>query len=428
MNIPLPIPPLLDNYWTGHAKTLAPWADEAPATHFPGAKAADYASMMQEVDFLLEKGFPLGLALVMGEMDIPVCREIRNVAARQADYISWVATGPVLIAVFRRGLFEELRPAWRQIVAERTEVTAGVVFSEGFANHHELLLAARIALHRAMVQNTDLLVLDPGEANRAVADHRIAVTMKKHLAAGGGDFAAHFQPQVEMRSGLPTGAEALARWRPDDEEIPPSRFIPIAEEAGLIGEIGEMMFSLSARTLKVLRGSGIAIPHIAVNVSPLQRHQGDLLRTVLDILRGENLSPADIELEITESLAGSGGNDFMRWLADLSAAGFQIAIDDFGTGMSTLARISEIPAGKIKLDRAFVTPLPDNEAAHAVCRTALNLVHALGKKSLAEGVEQVSQAHCLSALDCALGQGFLWARPMAERDLIAWWNGGRLAH
>lgn len=85
MNIPLPIPPLLDNYWTGHAKTLAPWADEAPATHFPGAKAADYASMMQEVDFLLEKGFPLGLALVMGEMDIPVCREIRNVAARQAD-------------------------------------------------------------------------------------------------------------------------------------------------------------------------------------------------------------------------------------------------------------------------------------------------------------------------------------------------------
>ncbi|HEX8987097.1 MAG TPA: EAL domain-containing protein [Rhodocyclaceae bacterium] len=394
---------------------------------FAGMGGSDFAAMMREVDFLMDKGFPLGLAFVMGEMDAAMCRHIKRAAARQADYLNWATMGPILIAVFREGLFEELAHAWRMLAPEDTDLTAGVVFSDSMSNHEELLAAARIALQRALIQRCGLLVLTPAEAVQAISDHHTAMMMKKHLATGGGAFEAHFQPQVHIQSGRPMGVEALARWRPDDQHVPPSRFIPIAEENGLIGEIGEMMLAMSARTLKVLRMQGIAIPHIAVNVSPLQSRQGDFLRTVTDVLNSERLSASDLELEITESLVGSSGADFLDWLTDLSTAGFRIAIDDFGTGTSTLARIREIPAHKIKLDRAFVTPLPHDEAACTTCRSALDLVHALGKTSLAEGVEYPAQANYLSALGCTMGQGYLWARPMPEKDLVAWWS-GRATH
>ncbi|MFA7267918.1 MAG: EAL domain-containing protein [Sterolibacterium sp.] len=389
--------------------------------HGDGANGDEYSLLMQEVDILLEKGFPLGLALMMGEMDQSFLREINRIVKIQADYISWVVSGPFVIAVFHQRLFTELQSMWL-LVADSADAACGVVFSAGCKDHDKLLLAARIALHRAIARGVNLLVLDSGAAAQAVDDHAIGLTMRKQLASGSKDFEAYYQPQVVIKSAIPCGAEALARWHPDNEEISPSRFIPIAEEAGLIGEIGELMFTLSAQTINVMRRSGIEIPYIAVNVSPLQSRQGDLLRLIQAILRSENLMPSDIEIEITESLAGSGGDEFRRWLLELSAAGFHIAIDDFGTGTSTLARICEIPARTIKLDRAFVSPLPDDSAARAVCRSALELVHALGKTSLAEGVELGSQASYLSSLGCAMGQGFHWARPMAENDLIDWWH------
>jgi EAL domain-containing protein (putative c-di-GMP-specific phosphodiesterase class I) len=421
----LTIPSLPFSTAGGLAGNPSPFMHQVMAGHSDhhiGESAGDYASLMREVDFLLDRGFPLGVALVMGDIDASVCRQIKRAVARQADYLAWVVMGPVLVAIFRRGMFEELRRAWRMVTSTNADLAAGVVFSDSLSSHEELLAAARIALQRALVQRIDLVVLDPQAATRAIDDHKVAMVMKKHLAAGGGNFEAHFQPQVHLESGLPVCAEALARWSSEDEDIPPSRFIPIAEESGLIGEIGEMMLALSARALKVMRGNGIDIPHIAVNVSPMQSRQGDFLHMLTQILRTENLGTGDIELEITESLAGNGSEEFLDWLAELVAAGFRISIDDFGTGTSTLARIRHIPASKIKLDRAFVTAIPHDEAACTTCRSALDLVHGLGKTSLAEGVEYPAQAAYLSSLGCAMGQGFLWARPMPEAELLDWWN------
>lgn len=430
MNSTLLCPTLPGMYSAGNGNTPPLWGGESAVRPLAGRNdGSDFSTMMREVDRQMESGLPLGMAFVVGDMDASVRRRIWKLAGNQTDFIAWVATGPVLIAVFRKRLFAQLLVAWRQIVADNADVSAGVVFSDSLKDHGELILAARIALHRAIARSTDILVLDTEETLNAVADHRIAAMMKKHLAAGGGEFEAYYQPQVEIRTGRPTGAEALARWHPDGTDIPPARFIPIAEEAGLIGEIGQMMFARSASTLQVLRRAGIEIPHIAVNVSPVQSRHGDLLRMVLDILRMEKLSPRDIEIEITESLAGHGGKDFMRWLNELAAAGFPIAIDDFGTGTSTLARLRDIPASKIKLDRAFVTPLPDDQAACAVCRTALDMVHTLRKQSLAEGVETPAQAAFLSAIGCTLGQGYLWGRPMPQKDLIRWWGmDGSIVH
>lgn len=392
--------------------------------HGSGNDGDDYTRLMTEIDFLLENEFPLGVALMVGEMDERFHREVGRIVGDHANEVSWVVSGPFIVVMFHQRLFGKLQSIWL-LIADSVDAACGVAFSDGFGNHTEILHAARIALQRAMAQSLNLLVLRPEEAALAVADHAIGATMKKSLAAGSGDFQAYFQPQVFINSGLPCGAEALARWRPDDTDIPPSRFIPIAEEVGLIGAIGEMMFVRSARAIKVMRRSGIEIPYIAVNVSPLQRRQGNLIKSILEILRDEKLSPSDIEIEITESLVGNGGEEFLRWLADLSSAGFHIAVDDFGTGASSLARICEVPAHKIKLDRNFIGSLPHDVSARAVCRSALDMLHSLGKKSLAEGVELAAQATYLGALDCAMGQGFYWGRPMAEGELINWWKGAR---
>ena len=405
---------------------LSVWEDLQPIHRLTGEYGSDFSALMREVDFLMGKGTPLGLAFVVGEMDWSLCRQIKKTLARQADYVSWVAMGPLLIAVFREGLFDDLCRAWRLVVADNKGITAGVAFSHSLKTPDEFMAAGRHALQKALDQRAKLLVLSPDEAVAAIANQNLSVAMKKDLADGGENFKAFFQPQVEIATGIPVGAEAVARWAPDCIEVPPSQFIAIAEENGLIAEIGRIVFAHSVRAIKVLRDSEIQIPHISINVSPVQLVQGDFLRMALDTLRGEGLTPADIELEITESLVGSGSGEFLRSLADVAAAGFRIVIDEFGTGTSSLARIREISAGKIKLDRAFITRLPNDQTACTMCRMALDLVHGLGKKSLAYGVERHEQAAYLSSLGCTLGQGFLWARPMSADDLVAWWAPGRM--
>ncbi|MBI4987165.1 MAG: EAL domain-containing protein [Rhodocyclales bacterium] len=393
-----------------------------------GEFGEDFATLMREVDFLMGKRFPLGVALVVGEMKESVCRQLKKNLLRQADYISWFVAGPVLIAAFREGLFDELHQAWRLVTTDNANIATGVAFSRGLHGANELLSAAHTALHRALLQNKRLLVLDQAEATAAVASQKIATTMKQHLASGGGSFDAYFQPQVEIGSGKPVGAEAMARWAPDDIAIPPAQFIPIAEEYGLIGEIGQLMFARAAHTLRSLRDSGYEVPRMAINVSAAQCRADDFLRTAIEILRDEDLAPTDIELEISESMVGAGSWEFLGSLAEIAAAGFHIAIDEFGTGSSSLARIREISAGKIKLDRAFVTRLPDDQTACTMCRMALDLVHGLGKTSLAYGIERPEQAIYLGALGCAYGQGYYWASPMSESDLIDWWGQGRTTH
>ena len=380
------------------------------------------ARLLDEVGMQMQRRLPLGLAVMMGEIDPTLCRELERAAKRMRDYVSWTTWGPMVAVVFRSGLFAELQPFWHQLLAESPGISAGVAFSDGLQNQHELWLAARLALEKAMAKREHLVAYEGEESGRAIHDFRIANLLRRDLCTGGIGLRAHYQPQVKLSTGMPVGAEALARWQMDGGDIPPDRFIPIAEDAGLVGMIGEIMLSRSARTVNVMRRSGIPISFIAVNVSPLQINDRNFLRNALRTVRDEGLDPGDIELEITESLAGEGGAEFGRWLQDIADAGFKLAIDDFGTGSSTLARIREIPAGKIKLDRAFVQPLHVDASGRKLCRMTLDLAHSFGMTSLAEGVETRLQAHFLDLYGCALGQGFFWGRPMPEADLAEWWR------
>lgn len=388
----------------------------------PPSPNEDYLRLLGEVTVLRQKNARVGMAIILGDIDPTVCAEVKRMIGKLADYISYASWGPLVVVAFQRCLFEQLRPMWQELLVGASGLCAGVAFPDARTTTHELTLAARLALMRAIALHCDLVAFDEDESAAEVASYRLACEMKRDLDRGGQGFEAHFQPQVRLASGSPIGAEALARWHRGDGEIQPGRFIPVAEEAGLIGQIGEIMLGRSVQAVARLRSKGIRIPRMAVNVSPAQMHWNDFLRTAVDMIREEGLQPADIELEITESIVARSSKEFLRWMGDLADVGFAIAIDDFGTGASTLTRIRDIPASKIKLDREFVAPLPEDVQGRTVCRSALRLTHALGMTSLAEGVETRAQARFLKSSGCLQGQGFFWGRPMPLGLFEEWWR------
>jgi EAL domain-containing protein (putative c-di-GMP-specific phosphodiesterase class I) len=407
-----------------------PLFGEAPPTTredliWPGADGVvrtEFDRLMRQAGQLMSRHLPVAMAAVLGQVDGALCRELSEQVRRSAECICWAGEGPLLTVIMRRGLVGELRPMMNDMFVRYPDLFVGVAISDLLADEHDLWLAARLALQAAMAKRDNLVVLNGEEACRSVEEYLMANAMRRDLHDGGRGFAAYYQPQMDLAANSPAGVEALARWSWNQDRVPPATFVPVAEKYGLVGRLGEIMLGHAARTLTTLRREGIGLPKIAVNVSPDQMKRGDFLRMALDLTRDEGLDPADIELEITESLAGSGGEEFHRWLGDMVAAGFSVAIDDFGTGTSTLARIREIPATKLKLDRALVAPLPDDASGRRVCGMAVGLAKSLGMVSLAEGVETKEQADWLRNAGCQLGQGYYWARPLPEAELGKWWQ------
>lgn len=393
------------------------WADDGD-----DLGCAEFGQLMAHTRRLMDRGLPVGMAVIMGEADTELSRELKDQICRSGECISWASWGPLVAVVFRPNLVREMAPLLREVFYRYPDIRVGVALSDLLTSHADLWLAARLALETAMGRRDNLVMLDGDEASRSVFEYRMAAAMRRELHEGGGAFEAYYQPQVKLDSLLPVGAEALARWTWNGQAIPPAAFVPVAERFGLVGAMGETMLRQTAVAIGRLRCDGIDVPKIAVNVSPAQMGHGDFLRAALQLLWDEGLSPTDVELEITESLAGEGGVEFRAWVAELVAAGFHIAIDDFGTGSSTLARIREIPATKLKLDRAFVSPLPDDMSGRRICRMAVTLARSLGMLSLAEGVETHEQAIYLKNAGCQMGQGYLWGRPMPAADLAHWWR------
>lgn len=385
------------------------------------APSGNYELFVNQVQRMLAKQEQIGMALVLGDIGKANCNELKGRIAQLGEHIAYTTWGPVAAIIFQRHLFEHLVHTWQDYSAGVPGSSAGIAFPWQAAEAPDLFLAARLALSRSIAHHHDLIAFDGSESEIEIANYRLACSMKQDLDSGGEGFDAHFQPLVHLLSGWPIGAEVLARWRDGAEAVPPGRFIPVAEDSGLIGQIGEIMLDRGAHAVARLRHGNIAIPRVSVNVSPGQMHWNDFLRTALDIVHDWGLSTADIELEVTESTAANGSNELIRWMDELAEAGFSIAIDDFGTGASSLARIREIPASKIKLDRAFVAPLPHDERGCRFCDAALKLTHSVGMTSLAEGVETPEQAGFLGTCGCSQGQGYLWARPMPIGQLETWW-------
>ncbi|WP_313710913.1 EAL domain-containing protein [Pseudomonas sp.] len=241
------------------------------------------------------------------------------------------------------------------------------------------------------------------------------------------EFELWYQPKVDLFSGQLEGVEALLRWRdPEHGLIPPGEFIPLAERSGLIIPLGERVLELACAQLAAWRAADCLPGPLAVNVAALQIERSDYVSSLAMALERHGLAPNLLEVEITESLLMESQQQACAALAQLQAMGVATAVDDFGTGYSSLAYLRALPIDHLKIDRAFIKDLPDDDDAVAIARAIIDLGHALGYRITAEGIETQQQYDFLRNAGCDQGQGYLLGRPMPAAELQKWVVGNPL--
>ena len=232
-----------------------------------------------------------------------------------------------------------------------------------------------------------------------------------------------YQPQIDLTTRRPVGAEALLRWQtPDGKFISPDRFIPIAEYSGIIIDLGEWVLRTACRELVLLREQGHRNFVMSVNVSQVQFRHPLFLEMLRVALEETQAPPEFIELEITESMAMEEPDLLIKMLWQIKQTGVSIAIDDFGTGFSSLSYLQRLQVDRLKIDRAFVTEITGSARGSSIAEMVIQLGRNLGLAVIAEGVEDERQAQILQALGCPMAQGFLFARPMTATALSTWLN------
>jgi len=258
----------------------------------------------------------------------------------------------------------------------------------------------------------------PGRLGITLAREELAIENSLHLALETGGFSLHYQPIIRADGSI-EAAEALMRCSVNGENISPGKFIPVAEKTGLVIRLGEWSLLQGAMHARLLQDVGYHTK-VAINVSRAQLVSPKFTQALHAALVCSNVKPELVELELTESLFMDISDTVQKNLKNAIAAGVGLAIDDFGTGYSCLANLKDIPAKKLKLDRAFVTVLPEDKRALAVVRAMTQLGHELGMTIVAEGCETKEQIDALLDAGVDAIQGFYYARPMPEEMLLSW--------
>lgn len=249
--------------------------------------------------------------------------------------------------------------------------------------------------------------------------HRLEIENRLYTAVEAGGFKLAFQPLIDLTTARTIGAEALIRWPQEDgTHIAPSEFIPIAEETGLIIRIGSWVIREALKTLQRLRSEGFTGLQIAVNLAIGQLWKPGLVQEVIDLLDQYNVPPSALKVELTEGSLMSDVQRMERVVQEFRQANIEVAIDDFGTGFSSLARLKSLPITTLKIDGSFLFGAPEDQSAVKMVNTIVRMAESLGIQALAEGIETEAQWQMLQNLGCPLGQGFYFARPMAESDLL----------
>ncbi|MRW94136.1 EAL domain-containing protein [Duganella sp. FT80W] len=250
---------------------------------------------------------------------------------------------------------------------------------------------------------------------------RVRMMHALRTAFGQNQLFVVYQPQIDLVTRRPVGAEALLRWQtPDGKFISPDRFIPIAEYSGLIIDLGEWVMRTACRELVDLRAAGHHNFMMSINVSQVQFRHPLFLEMLKRALDDTGAPPEHIELEITESMAMEEPDLLIKMLGQIKQTGVSIAIDDFGTGFSSLSYLQRLQIDRLKIDRAFVTEITGSARGSSIAEMVIQLGRNLGLAVIAEGVEDERQAQILQSLGCPLAQGFLFARPMTATALNGW--------
>ncbi|MBK6982673.1 MAG: EAL domain-containing protein [Betaproteobacteria bacterium] len=227
------------------------------------------------------------------------------------------------------------------------------------------------------------------------------------------DFVLHYQPQVNLETGEIVAVESLVRWKTEDSgTVMPGDFIPLAEETGLINEVGEWVLREACRQNKEWQDRGLAPRRMAVNLSARQFADKAFLDTVIRVLQDTGLDPKWLELEITESQVMRQTEGMILLLNRLSEMGVHLAIDDFGTGYSSLSYLKRLPIQKLKIDQSFIRDITVDPNDAAIVVAIINMARSLDLETIAEGVETQGQLALLRSKDCRVGQGFYFSAPL----------------
>lgn len=279
----------------------------------------------------------------------------------------------------------------------------------------QLLRAADLAMYRAKADGRGRFRLFEPEFDREMQQRReLEVALRVAVEQDALDI--HYQPLFNLASGRISGFEALSRWTdPMRGLVPPSTFIPLAEEIGLIGVIGRRVLE------RACAEAANWPPHltVAVNLSPAQFKGDELIAAVRDSLRAAGLPPNRLELEITESIFLHGNESNRTVLAELGELGVKISMDDFGTGYSSLSYLSSFPFNKIKIDRSFIRDLATSQSSVAIVRAVCELARSFGAATTAEGVETDDQLTHVRAEGCTEGQGYMFGMPLPASEIPA---------
>ncbi len=284
-----------------------------------------------------------------------------------------------------------------------------------------VLRNADIAMYQAKKSGRNNYKLFTAEMNvRAVA--RQSIEQALHRALKESEFVLHYQPKVNLETGAITGAEALIRWqRSAHRLVPPTQFVSIAEDCGLIQSIGRWVLREACRQTQVWLQAGLDLGQIAVNVSPVEFHGKDFLVGIRKILDDTGLDPHRLELELTESGMMQDMEQTTAILHALKELGIQIAVDDFGTGYSSLSYLHRFPIDTLKIDRSFVQDRDGEPIVSAV----IAMGTSLNQRIVAEGIETKKQLAFLQSQHCAEGQGFYFGRPVAAEEFATMLVSGR---
>ena len=315
----------------------------------------------------------------------------------------------------------------------RISASIGVALPHPGENSTSLLARADLALYQAKrLGRGRVCLFDPVLADDVLA--RVDTETQLHRGLGKGEIVVHLQPIVDLRTGRPVGLEALARWQhPERGLVPPAEFIPVAEESGMIVELGRQVLTGACQAAARLRArTGLPL-RININLSPRQIEDQQLPAMLRRTLAETGLPPGDVTLEVTESLLLADGDQVEAAVAGLIDTGVRLALDDFGTGYSSLSTLRRLPMHSLKIDRSFVaqlgSPVPNLARPSRAVRGAdeaqlvqavISLGQSLGMSVVAEGVETEQQREQLLAMGCTLAQGYLLARPMSEAAVLEW--------
>jgi predicted signal transduction protein with EAL and GGDEF domain/DNA-binding response OmpR family regulator len=282
-----------------------------------------------------------------------------------------------------------------------------------------LMRNAGAAMHFAKEQGRDNYQFY-SRAMNATALEKLSLESQLRKALEREEFLLNFQPKIRASTGAIVGLEALIRWRhPELGVVPPSQFIPLAEESGLIVPIGEWVLRSACLQNRQWQARGYAPLHVAVNIASPHFRQGGLSASIAAALRDSGLDPALLEVELTESMLMQGVDETLATLSKLKDMGVRLAIDDFGTGYSSLSYLKRFPLDALKIDRSFVKDLPRDAEDAAITKAIIAMAHSLKLEVVAEGVESAEQLAFLQQHGCDLVQGFLFSRPVSAADLSA---------